>query len=276
MAAWHDMPGDYGREQINTLADHFVDIDRAALQTEWLAVRESLWLHRAKPLMDIWRPFLKRKGELFPLSCRLVLVYLLLPTNTACCERGFSAVTSIKTRLRNRMKTPLLNALMHIRLNGPSLDDTAAMEKLVRLAFETWNCLPESGQRCPQRSSRKPRPGREKAVKSLRAILAEMEDAAAVPQPAPMAVEEAEPLRQQQMEVVGPFPVHHPDWIVDGHPVFTPVVELPNLDDPTELKDKWIAIKWVGKNRWHWKGGHVLCGTWRCAHYLCKAVLQRG
>ena len=150
------------------------------------------------------------------------------------------------------MKTPLLNALMHIRLNGPSLDDAAAMEELVRLAFETWNCLPKSGQRCPQRSSRKPRPGREKAVKSLRVILAEMEYAPAVPQPAPMAVEEAERLRQQQqMEAIGPFPVHHPDWTVDGQPVFTPVAQLPNLDDPTEVKGQWIAIKWAGINRWH-------------------------
>ncbi|XP_078679314.1 uncharacterized protein LOC144914964 [Branchiostoma floridae x Branchiostoma belcheri] len=44
-------------------------------------------------------------------------------TPTADCERAFSTLKRVKTRLRSRLKTSTLNNLLKISIDGPHIDD---------------------------------------------------------------------------------------------------------------------------------------------------------
>ena len=54
---------------------------------------------------------------------QLVKILLVIPSNTALCERGFSACNRVKTKLRNPLMNESLNALLTILLNGPDTED---------------------------------------------------------------------------------------------------------------------------------------------------------
>lgn len=60
---------------------------------------------------------------LYPNLSKLAKVCLILPVSTADCERSFSTKKRVKTDLRNRMNTSTLDALMRIRIEGPSLSE---------------------------------------------------------------------------------------------------------------------------------------------------------
>lgn len=72
-------------------------------------------------------------SELAPLNPNitiLIQIYLILPHNTACCERGFSAMNRIKTASRNRLYVTTLDALMTVSLNGPVLSQYKSVDAL--------------------------------------------------------------------------------------------------------------------------------------------------
>ena len=60
-------------------------------------------------------------AALVPNLCRVALIGLLIPTSTADCERGFSALKRIKTPLRNRLSDSITNQLLFIAIEGPPL-----------------------------------------------------------------------------------------------------------------------------------------------------------
>ena len=53
---------------------------------------------------------------------KLIKLFLLLPMNTAVCERGFSAMNRINSEGRCKLGSTMLNALMCITIDGPSLE----------------------------------------------------------------------------------------------------------------------------------------------------------
>ena len=60
---------------------------------------------------------------MFPNLSKLASVGLLMPMSTVDCERGFSALSRIKTNSRNRLSSKILNDLLTITVEGPSIDD---------------------------------------------------------------------------------------------------------------------------------------------------------
>ena len=64
----------------------------------------------------------------YPVMAQIIQLTAMLPMSTAECERGFSAMNIVKTKLRNRLETLTLDDLLFIKCNGPSLDD--------------FNCIP--------------------------------------------------------------------------------------------------------------------------------------
>ena len=60
---------------------------------------------------------------IFPNLHTLALIALVIPMSSADCERGFSALKRIKTRLRNRLSNRILNHLLMISIEGPMLED---------------------------------------------------------------------------------------------------------------------------------------------------------
>ena len=53
---------------------------------------------------------------------KLISLVSLLPVNTAVCERGFSMMNRIKSEGRSRMGSTMLNSLMCISIDRPSLE----------------------------------------------------------------------------------------------------------------------------------------------------------
>ena len=56
---------------------------------------------------------------MFPNLSKLAAIGLLLPMSTVDCERGFTALSRIKTNLHNRLSRRILNDLMTITVEGP-------------------------------------------------------------------------------------------------------------------------------------------------------------
>jgi hypothetical protein len=75
---------------------------------------------------------------------------LILWLQTAECERGFSVRTLIKTKSRASMKNRLLDALMRLAMNGPSLHDRALVTIFIGNAIQQFKA---DRARFPQRSS---------------------------------------------------------------------------------------------------------------------------
>ena len=57
--------------------------------------------------------------DMFPNLAKLAAIGLVIPMSTADCEGGFSALGRIKTHLRNRLSSKVLNVLMTISIEGP-------------------------------------------------------------------------------------------------------------------------------------------------------------
>ena len=60
---------------------------------------------------------------MFPNLCKLDAIGLLLPMSTVDCERGFYALSRIKTDIHNHFSSKILNNLMTVSVEGPPLED---------------------------------------------------------------------------------------------------------------------------------------------------------
>ena len=70
---------------------------------------------------------------------RLAQIVMLMPVSTVACERGFSALTRIKTKLRNALKGRNLEACIMFSVDGRSVHELAGtgfFKDAVTLWFE--------------------------------------------------------------------------------------------------------------------------------------------
>ena len=56
---------------------------------------------------------------MFLILMKLATIGLLLPMSTVDCECGFSTLSRVKTKLRNRLSNRILNYLLTISMEGP-------------------------------------------------------------------------------------------------------------------------------------------------------------
>ncbi|CAH1242606.1 ZNF862 [Branchiostoma lanceolatum] len=122
-----EMPGDYGWDEMDRLATFYADghspIDREALRDEWIAFRQHLGRYRRKTPKDMCyvlsaNPTL---GCQYPNIQRLYQRMVVIPVHTADCERAFSTLKRVKTRLRSTLTTANLNHLLRISIEGPAI-----------------------------------------------------------------------------------------------------------------------------------------------------------
>jgi len=80
---------------------------------------------RERPIdvLDFWAHILRLFSTTYPLICAFIRLFLTVPSSTAEVERGFSLQNIIKSKLRNRLKVANLDAMMRLRLLGPSVQD---------------------------------------------------------------------------------------------------------------------------------------------------------
>ena len=115
----------YGNDQIDVLASHFNQtLDAEALALEWIGFKEVLAIQFTQLSSSQVMQSLLQKDfvPLYPELSKLAHIGLVIPISTATCERGFSAMKRIKTDLRNRLTTRVLDCLMGISIDGPDLE----------------------------------------------------------------------------------------------------------------------------------------------------------
>ncbi|CAF4004026.1 unnamed protein product [Rotaria sp. Silwood2] len=144
----------YGRQELDFIRNKYKDLlgfDFYAVQNEWELLKRSLshFLGRssATDLQEtFWQQFLllqqsinsqflsENKNILFLLN-----IYLISPTNSAECERGFSVANRIQTTGRSRIMISTLNVLMNICLLLPDDLRSARCQQVMEKGFESWN-----------------------------------------------------------------------------------------------------------------------------------------
>ena len=70
----------------------------------------------------LWKLLFDFHKEVLPNMIKLANLALIMPYQTADCERGFSAQNGIKTARRNRLGKVNLNILMTIKCEGGSIE----------------------------------------------------------------------------------------------------------------------------------------------------------
>ena len=152
----------YGNVDIATLAEHFYQADndtsqknrRSKLLAEWNQMKFNI-NENIKPNLPIeiktgesntnstqWflSHLMKSKSEYQPFFGELLFIAeaaITLPVSNAWPERGASALKIVKNRCRSRLRNDMLEAMLHVKINGPSLG-SPKMESLVKQAVETW------------------------------------------------------------------------------------------------------------------------------------------
>lgn len=174
----------YGEQQISGLMAYFGKpvpkhntsesfpplVQGSTFKIEWLVFRQHLadWYQKYKTtnstltkldddVMDFYAELFV-KG-LFPEVQTLAAVWLCQCLSTVECERGFSVMALVKSKLRNKMNHSTLNAHMQIMLNGPGLSDHADVQRLVVHATEIFlrRCKRNVNKSHPRIAGRKPK-----------------------------------------------------------------------------------------------------------------------
>ncbi|XP_066298487.1 zinc finger protein 862-like [Branchiostoma lanceolatum] len=136
------MTGDYGWESINTLSEFYSEgaypINRRELKDEWIGFRQQLPSYKGKTP----KAMCQLVSSNITLSCQYPNIkglynrMMVIPAHTADCERAFSCLKRVKTRLRSQLTDANLNHLLMVRIEGPDISDFNFDE-----AVERWGGL---------------------------------------------------------------------------------------------------------------------------------------
>lgn len=127
---------DYGKEHIDVLASHFFPGDEVSQVWPWKlpqTVRDGK-LSRTEWVMQQRFSY---QGH-FPLMISVVGALLFIPVSNAPPKRGASKVKLIKNCLRSLLKGDMLNSLMHISLNGPSVTSEEGQQVIKESVVPGW------------------------------------------------------------------------------------------------------------------------------------------
>jgi len=127
-----------GNEELETLLSHYGSakktqsgkdvpavVDAKKCRFGWNFVKE-LVVREHYPMghiAELWKMLATHHSDEVQNLLKLSQVALVLPTNTAGCERGFSTQNRNKNALRNRLKAKRLDVLMTIDIEGPPSKD---------------------------------------------------------------------------------------------------------------------------------------------------------
>ena len=147
----------YGNRNVSILAEHFYQGDDDAskktrsnkLLAEWQQMKFNI-NGNIKPnipteistISTQWflSHLMKAKSEYQPFLGELLLIAeaaITLPVSNAWPERGASVLKSVQNRCRSRLHNDMLEAMLHIKINGPALG-SLKMGTLVTIEVQTW------------------------------------------------------------------------------------------------------------------------------------------
>ena len=97
------------------------DVDHAECTSEWEDLKRLFVNNFSNTSMRQMTNLLCTDSSLqdmYPQLSKLASIAALVPVSTADCERTFSTMNRVKTKLRNRMKTSTLDSLIRISMEG--------------------------------------------------------------------------------------------------------------------------------------------------------------
>ena len=118
----------YGKQQLDSIVINFesvlgVDVAEKAKE-QWMALKLLIAKRFAHmKFFNLWEKLLEEQTLKFPDILKVVEIILLLPMNTAACERGFSKMNIIKSDYRTQLQSVSLNNLMYLSIDGPSVQE---------------------------------------------------------------------------------------------------------------------------------------------------------
>ena len=127
---WPDKDNDkYGRQEIQTLAEHFEPILRKndcvveKIQSEWSKLKRDVRNnHSDLDCYDLWKTIISKKSDRYPNMIHLVKIVLVMPISTAHIERLFSAVKRTLGDWRHSLNVENVESLVRIKTEGPTAE----------------------------------------------------------------------------------------------------------------------------------------------------------
>lgn len=135
----------YGEMQVEKLGEKYGLGDSPIiscddLKLEWLDFRIYMLSSCSKKTVKDILSSLATQGSTtaaaYPNLSKLAQICLVLPVGTADCERGFSTMKRIKTRLRSQMTNVTLNHCMRVSMEGQAFDKFD-----LETAVNSWSLL---------------------------------------------------------------------------------------------------------------------------------------
>ncbi|OWK18249.1 hypothetical protein Celaphus_00009345 [Cervus elaphus hippelaphus] len=146
LAAWprnSDELLSYGKEDMVQIFDHLEAIPtfsrdvcregldpRGSLLMEWRELKADYYTKNG--FKDLIGHICKYKQR-FPLLNKIIQVLKVLPTSTACCEKGRNALQRVRKNHRSRLTLEQLSDLLTIAVNGPPIANFDA-----KRALDSW------------------------------------------------------------------------------------------------------------------------------------------
>ena len=136
---------EYGNKELNILIQHYGEekkkddvvskslVDAEQVRQEWSLCKEIVMqeMYPRTSIKDLWKMIFTYHQDTFPNMLVLARLALIMPYQTADCERGFSCQNGIKTSRRNRLQEKHLNDLMTIKIEGPRLEDMVFQRAII-------------------------------------------------------------------------------------------------------------------------------------------------
>ncbi|XP_053417605.1 PR domain-containing protein 11 isoform X2 [Nycticebus coucang] len=133
----------YGKEDMVQIFDHLEAIPtfsrdlcregldpRGSLLMEWRELKADYYTKNG--FKDLISHICKYKQR-FPLLNKIIQVLKVLPTSTACCEKGRNALQRVRKNHRSRLTLEQLSDLLTIAINGPPIANFDA-----KRALDSW------------------------------------------------------------------------------------------------------------------------------------------
>ena len=144
-----NLPPQFGVEQIEQLADHFENVlgEDFNLETclrQWEMVKVAA-RRFPKKLADFWYRVHLEYADDCKLILRLSEIVLVLPLNTAVCERAFSIMKKVKCDWRASMDPAQVSMLMRIEIEGCNFRDLD--NEMLQAAVQKWYIAGERAKR---------------------------------------------------------------------------------------------------------------------------------
>lgn len=127
----------YGHKELQILIDHYANearkgdivspplINGLQCEEEWSLAKRIVMeqMYPRDSIKLLWKLMFEYHKDILQNLLVLAKLALIMPYQTADCERGFSCQNGIKTARRNRLKETNLNVLMTIKCEGGLLED---------------------------------------------------------------------------------------------------------------------------------------------------------